>query len=215
MEVKYDTIYVVGVYLMNIFKILILILASAANATIIYDTGIASPYQGKSTHDYADFYSYYAQSFEAPDDWLLDLSIPVYDNQNNESKNNPEFTIELWDSGLNLMASSPVYDAPKNDKADPIYYLLGGPDIELIAGDIYWAVYNPLSSDKEEAWCGFYLGSYNPCSGCYSCQYFEPTNTMVSSVTLFAYTAEFDSVPSPEPMTIMLLGLGGLFLKGR
>lgn len=186
-----------------------------AEITYVYDTGIEAPYQGKSTHNYEDFYTYYAQSFVAPDQWLIDLSIPLYENENNVSKNNPSFTIELWDDVDNVLAQSVIFDPPTNRIDDPVYYGFETNGIELIPGDTYWAVYNPLPDDAEEAWCGFYIGTRNFSRGYYNKQYFAPGDTIVTSNILYAYYMTFSSVAIPEPITIVMLGLGGLFLRKR
>ena len=128
--------------LVVVLMMLIVVSIIQARITHIYDTGIRGPYQGKSTHDGEDFYTYYAQSFIAPQTWLIDMSVPLYENTNNPSNNNPDFTIELWDDSDNPLAISMVYEAPKNDKTEPVYYDLGTTDIELIIGDTYWVVYN-------------------------------------------------------------------------
>lgn len=198
-----------------IVTILLMMSVLSARITYIYDAGIKEPYQGKSTHNYEDFYTYYAQSFIAPEIWMIDMSIPLYENLNNSSKNNPDFTIELWDDYDNVLFSSGIYDAPKNDKSSPVYYSLGTTDIELIVGDTYWAVYNPLPDDKEEAWCGFYTAQYNVNTGYYNKQYFAPDNSYVRSTITYAYYMTFSPEPLPEPASVLFLGLGSLIFLRR
>lgn len=198
-----------------ILTILLMVVAVSARITEVYDAGIGIPYQGKSTHNYEDFYTYYAQSFIAPETWLIDMSIPLYKNDNNASKNNPTFTIELWDDEDNVLAMSDVFAAATNDKYNPVYYDLGTNDIELIVGDTYWAVINPLPDVKEEAWVGFYTAKYNACSGSYNKQYFAPDDNLVTGTIAYAYYMTFSPEPLPEPMTIMLLSIGAIMLRRK
>lgn len=210
---------------MKMAKAMVLILMSitaVVQGVTTLDTGISNPYQGKSTHNGEDFYTYYAQSFMAPEEWLVSLEIPLYENLNNTSKNNPDFTIELWDDFGNVLAASDLYDAPTNDKLDSVYYGIGE-ELELTVGDKYWAVYNPWPSDEQDAWCGVYVGAYNPTIGYYNQYHFAPTDTVYEGITVLAYRATFDSalvigssvdiIPAPGSGLLVVIGMMSLSLQ--
>lgn len=195
--------------------VIICVISTSSFSTIIIDTGIRGPLSNMSTYQYQDWYTHYAQSFTAPDEWLISLEVPVYENTPHENTSAAPISIELWDNDDNILASSSSF-VPTNPSQTPQYLSLDS-NIELVSGEVYWVVMHAHSVLIGNGWNGNYGGHKNssPYLGNQYRVFFAPDNSWQDASVLqpMAFRAEFDSVP--EPTSLLLFGLGSLALHKR